>query len=80
MDLVSTEDILKKINLSPDELRLEMAVYLYQQERLSMGQARHLASVDQHTFQKELKKRGVHIHYDTSDLEEDLRNLGFERE
>ena len=43
-----------------------------------MGQARHLAGLDQISFQKELAKRDILIHYTEEDLNQDLRNLGIE--
>jgi len=61
--------------MSPTELRLEIAVYLYEKQRLTMGQAKRLADLDQIAFQKELAKRNVYIHYDLKDFETDLKNL-----
>ncbi len=43
-----------------------------------MGQARHLTGLDQISFQKELAKRDIYIHYTAEDLEKDLQNLGIE--
>ena len=50
-------------------------MHLYDTERLSMGQARNLAQLDQISFQKELSKRNVFLKYDVEDLELDLKNL-----
>ena len=57
------------------ELLIEVAVYLYDKERLSMGQAKRLAGLNQIAFQKELAKRNVYIKLDVEDLERDLKNL-----
>ena len=75
MDLLIKEDILKKAEITAEELLIEIAVHLYDTERLSMGQARNLAQLDQISFQKELAKRDVYIKYDIEDLETDLKNL-----
>jgi predicted HTH domain antitoxin len=75
MDLLIKEDILKKAEITAEELLIEIAVHLYDTERLSMGQARNLAQLDQISFQKELAKRDVYIKYDVDDLETDLENL-----
>lgn len=75
MDLLIKEDILKKAEITAEELLIEIAVHLYDTERLSMGQARNLAQLDQISFQKELAKRDVYIKYDVEDLETDLENL-----
>ncbi len=75
MNLLIKEDILKKAEITAEELLIEIAVHLYDTERLSMGQARNLAQLDQISFQRELAKRDVYIKYDIEDLETDLKNL-----
>ncbi len=72
--IVSTE-FLEKAKMSAAELTLEIAVYLYEKKRLTLGQAKRMAGLGQIAFQKELGKRGVYIHYDMSDFEMDLKNL-----
>ena len=79
MDLLIRDEILKKAEITAEELLIEIAVHLYDIERLSMGQARSLAQLDQLSFQKELSKRGVYIKYDIEDLEADLENLEYIR-
>ena len=75
-NLVISNSVLEQANISSTELRLEIAVYLYAKERLSIGQARRLAGLDLVSFQKELAKRDVYIHYDSEDLKTDLKSLG----
>jgi predicted HTH domain antitoxin len=54
---------------------IDLVVYLYNKERLTMGQAKKLAGLTPLEFQKEMSKRGVNIKYDIDDLEKDLENL-----
>lgn len=75
MDLLIKEGILEKADITAEELIIEIAVYLYDAGRLSMGQSRNLAQLDQTSFQKELVKREVYVKYDVEDLETDLENL-----
>jgi predicted HTH domain antitoxin len=75
MDLLIKEEVLQKAEITAEELLIEMAVYLYDTGRLSMGQARNLAGLDQIAFQKEMAKRDIYIKYDAEDLETDLQNL-----
>ncbi|MBK8702692.1 MAG: UPF0175 family protein [Saprospiraceae bacterium] len=75
MDLLIKEEILEKAEITAEELIIEIAVHLYDIGRLSMGQARNPAQLDQISFQKELAKRDVYIQYDIKDLETDLENL-----
>jgi len=74
-DLVISGNVLEQIKISPSELLIEMAVYLYDTECLTMGQAKKMTGLTQLDFQKELSKREVFIKYDVEDLERDLENL-----
>ena len=74
-DFIISADVLEELRLSPTELMLDLAVYLYDKEKLSMGQAKKLAGLTQIEFQKEMSKRGVFIKFDLEDLETDLKNL-----
>jgi len=75
---IITDDTLSKVQLSADELLLDIACYLYDKKRLGMGRARHLAGMDQISFQKALAKRDIYIHYTDDDLHKDLKNLGID--
>lgn len=75
MDLLIREDVLNKAEISAEELLVEIAVYLYNSGRLSIGQAKNLVNMDHIAFQKELAKRDVYIKYDEEDLQTDLKNL-----
>ena len=74
-DLRVPEQILSSAKISAADLLLEVAVYLYDSERLSLGQARALVQMDIISFQKELAKRDVNIKYDVNDFEDDLSSL-----
>ncbi|HFC00610.1 MAG TPA: UPF0175 family protein, partial [Phaeodactylibacter sp.] len=67
-DLIIRGNILEELRISPSELMTDLAVYLYDKEKLSMGQAKKLAGLTQIEFQKEMSKRGVFIKYDIEDL------------
>ena len=75
MALIITDETLSNAKISADELLIELACYLYDKKRMSMGQARHLAGLNQISFQKELAKRDIQIHYSEEDLQKDLNNL-----
>ncbi len=67
-NLVISNSVLEQANISRVELRLEIAIYLYAKERLSIGQARRLAGLGLVSFQKELAKRDIHIRHDDTSL------------
>ena len=75
MSLVIPNDILSASGLSEEELKLEIAIMLFSQEKISIGKARHLAEMNLLDFQKELNQRGICIHYDVEELEEDIQTL-----
>ncbi len=62
--------------MTVQELAIEIAVYLYEKKRLTLGQAKRLADLDQISFQKELARRDVYIHLETEDVLQDIENLG----
>ena len=74
-DLVISGQVLEELKLDSSELMIEIAVYLYDQEKLSMSQAKKLAGLTQIEFQKEISKRGVFIKYDIEDFKKDMDTL-----
>lgn len=71
--------ILDSARLSVAELKVELALLLYAQQRLSIGKARELADMALWEFRQLLAVRKIPAHYDETDLAEDiatLKNLG----
>jgi len=62
-------------NLTPEELRLELACALYARGRLSAVGGAHLAGVDLFSFQGALKERGIPRNYSLQDLHDDMEGL-----
>lgn len=75
-DLVIPGNVLEQAKYSAAELLLDLAVFLYAAERFSIGQARRLAGLDHVSFQKELSRRGIALHFEIEDLHDDLQTLG----
>ena len=75
MSLVIADEILQTARMSAAELSLEVAVLLFQKEKLTLGQASRLAGMTQSQFQHILASRHIPIHYDVAEFEEDLRTL-----
>jgi predicted HTH domain antitoxin len=74
------QDILDSARLTPSELKVEMAVHLHAQGRLSVGKARELAGMTLWQFRQLLASRRIPSHYDEADLDADvatLRDLGW---
>ena len=69
------QGILDAAHLSLPELRCELALTLYAQQRLSLGQARELAGLSLWEFRQWLGLRRIAAHYDSADLQDDLTAL-----
>ena len=65
--------LLQAARATPDELRIELAVQLYQQRRLSIGHARELAGMSLWQFRQLLASRRISPHYDVRDLDDDMQ-------
>ncbi len=74
-DLVIKKEMLETINMSRDEVLIELAAHLYETKRLTMGQAKRMAGLDQISFQKELAKRDIYIHMTVEDVMGDVERL-----
>ena len=68
-------EIIHATRMTPQELRRELAIYLFQQGKLSFGKAREMAAMTVWPFQQLLGSRGIPIHYDLEEYEEDLATL-----
>ena len=68
-------EVIHATRMTPGELRRELAIYLFQQGRLSFGKAREMAGMTLWTFQQTLASREIPVHYDVEDYEEDLATL-----
>ena len=75
-DFIVSGEFLQSAKMTPQELAVEIAVHLYDRKRLTLGQAKRLAGLDQISFQKELARRNVYIHLETEDVLQDIKNLG----
>ena len=75
MAVVVPDEFLEASGLSEAELRLELAVLLFERERLTFGQASRLAGTSQPEFMHVLAARGLSLHYGVDEFEQDLRTL-----
>jgi predicted HTH domain antitoxin len=69
------QDVLDSARLTIDEFKVEAAVYLYVQGRLSIGKARELAGMSLWEFRQLLASRRISPHYSENDLEQDVDTL-----
>jgi predicted HTH domain antitoxin len=68
-------DVGSATKMSEQELRAELAVHLYQRQKLSLGKAKELAGLTVWQFLQLLGSRGIPVNYDVEDFEEDVATL-----
>jgi predicted HTH domain antitoxin len=75
MSVTIPDDIMYSTRMTEGELLQEIAVLLYQKEKLTLGQASKLAKMNQRQFQFLLGSREIPVHYDVAEFESDLKTL-----
>ena len=75
MTLAISDELLNITRMTEQEMREEIAVMLFEQDKLTLGQAGDLAAMSQYQFQNLLAGRGIGPHYDVPEFEEDLDTL-----
>ena len=72
MTLTLPEDLQLSARFTPEELKTELALTLFHQDRLTLTQAASLAGIPQIDMQRKLHSRGIPLHYDIEDMEQDM--------
>jgi predicted HTH domain antitoxin len=57
------------------EVRLMLALFLYEHKRISLEKACELGGISQWEFADLIRQMGIPLHYSTTDLAEDLERL-----
>ncbi|MBL8253564.1 MAG: UPF0175 family protein [Candidatus Competibacter sp.] len=69
------QEVLDAAQMNTQDVRRELALALYAQQRLSLGKARELAGLTLWEFRQWLATRRIEAHYDETDLQDDLATL-----
>ena len=75
MSIIISDDILQSARLTEGELKQEIAVLLFQKEKLTLAQASRFAGMTRLQFQHLLASRKIPVHYDVTEFDEDLKTL-----
>ena len=75
MSVEIPDEIVSATGMSASELLQEIAVLLFQTERLGIGQASYFAGMSRLQFQHLLASRRIPLHYNEKDFESDLQTL-----
>ena len=66
---------LPEIDMPEQEIKQELALSLFQHDRVTLAKAAEIASMTRLDFQRLLAQRNIPVHYTVEDFEDDLRGL-----
>ena len=75
MSVIVPDQILTVTRMTETEMRQEIAVMLFQREKLTLAQASRFAGMHRVAFQHLLASRRIPVHYDVEDFYEDIQTL-----
>lgn len=75
MTLLISDETITATRMTESELKQEIAVMLFQKDKLTLAQASRFAGMHQVAFQHLLASRQIPVHYDVVDFEQDIKNL-----
>lgn len=75
MSMVISDEVVKASGMSEEELFLEIVLLLFKQDKISLGKAAELLNMSQISFQRLIADRGICIHYDVAEFQEDIQHL-----
>ena len=75
MNMIIPEEILQSARMSEKELKQEIAVMLFEKDKLTLGQAARFACMNRLLFQHLLASRAIPVHYDVAQFEHDLSTI-----
>lgn len=70
-----TIDLPDSLQFTEADLRTELAIALFQQDRVSLGSASKIAGMHIMDFQKLISDRGICVHYDVEEFQQDVQHL-----
>jgi predicted HTH domain antitoxin len=75
MNIIIPDEVLASTRMTETEMKQEIAVMLFQKEKLTLAQASRLAGMNRIAFQHLLASRQIPVHYNVEDFEQDIKNL-----
>ncbi|MEI6705947.1 MAG: UPF0175 family protein [Methylococcales bacterium] len=75
MSVIISDEFLQTAKITPQEIKQEIAIFLFQKAKLTLAQAASFAEINRIAFQHLLASRHIAIHYDTNDFDQDLKTV-----
>jgi predicted HTH domain antitoxin len=73
--VVIPANVFEDAGLTPQEMLVELALYLFDKEVMTLGQAKTLAGMSVGDFMTLLGQRGIEMHYGVEEFMEDIETL-----
>ncbi len=71
--LIEIPDTALEHPLDRNKMLLEIAIYLFEKDKLTLGKSAELVGIPKMQMQNEIGGRGINMHYDEEMLENDLK-------
>ncbi len=75
MSIIIPDEIVQAARMTEEEIKQEIALFLFEKERLTLSQASRFCGMNQVQFQHCLASRQIPVHYDAADFEQDMQTL-----
>lgn len=75
MSVIVPDQVLTAARMTEADMLQEIAVMLFEKQKLTLAQASSFAGMHRVAFQHLLASRRIPIHYEVEDFEQDLQNL-----
>ena len=75
MSIAIPDDLLHAAHMSDGEIKQEFALFLFQRDKLTLGQASRFAGMSHLEFQHLLASQHIPVHYGIQDLDDDIETL-----
>ncbi len=75
MSVIVSDEVLNTTRMTEIEMSQEIAVMLFQREKLTLAQASRFAGIHRVAFQHLLASRHIPVHYGVEDFQQDIQNL-----
>lgn len=73
MSVVISDEILTTTRMNEEEMKREIAIMLFQKEKLTLAQASRFAGMNRIAFQHLLASHQIPVHYGVEDFEQDIK-------
>ena len=73
--LIEIPDTALEYPLDRNKMLLEIAIFLFEKDKLTLGKAAELVGIPKMQMQNEIGGRGINMHYDEEMLENDLKAI-----